>query len=193
MPVNRQKQRAKIDPNRKRPANADNCCVRDTVTERDPSESGWKGVDALRLSALPRALRFSCQQAWIGNSVRKCRRCRRVSLSPAKAQSTSAIQSGRIKCRTGFLLLPRELRLPRPRRLSQSPLRPWRRCGSPAAPAPGAKPAQQHPATRADVVKQSEASFQKVDTNHDGALSKAEIDAAQGRAQQQARPPSSSG
>lgn len=53
-----------------------------------------------------------------------------------------------------------------------------------AAPAAGAKPAQQHPATRADIVKQAAASFQKVDTNHDGALTKAEIDAAQAQAQQ---------
>lgn len=36
------------------------------------------------------------------------------------------------------------------------------------------------------MVKQAEANFQKVDTNNDRALSKAEIDAAQVRAQQQA-------
>ena len=55
-----------------------------------------------------------------------------------------------------------------------------------SAQAPGAKPAQQRPATRADMIKQSEANFQKVDTNNDRALSKAEIDAAQARSQQQA-------
>jgi Ca2+-binding EF-hand superfamily protein len=36
------------------------------------------------------------------------------------------------------------------------------------------------------MVKQAEANFQKVDTNNDRALTKPEIDAAQGRAQQQA-------
>ena len=55
-----------------------------------------------------------------------------------------------------------------------------------AAQAPGAKPAQQRPANRADVVKQAEASFHMVDTNNDRSLTKPEIDAAQARSQQQA-------
>jgi Ca2+-binding EF-hand superfamily protein len=55
-----------------------------------------------------------------------------------------------------------------------------------SAQAPGAKPAQQRPATRADMLKQADATFSKVDTNNDRTLSKAEIDAAQARTQQQA-------
>ena len=52
------------------------------------------------------------------------------------------------------------------------------------APAP-ARPAAA-PTTRAELIKTADANFQKIDTNNDRTLSKAEIDAAQVRAQQMA-------
>ena len=41
--------------------------------------------------------------------------------------------------------------------------------------------------TRADIVRNSQASFTEVDTNKDGSLNKAEVDAAQARNQERAR------
>ena len=60
----------------------------------------------------------------------------------------------------------------------------------PAAALAQAQPAQQpapaaKPVTRADVVKELDAAFARIDTNRDGAILKAEADAAQQRAAQQ--------
>jgi Ca2+-binding EF-hand superfamily protein len=55
-----------------------------------------------------------------------------------------------------------------------------------AAQAQNTKPMARAPTTRAEIIKTAEANFQKVDLNNDRSLSKAEIDAAQARAQQQA-------
>ncbi len=54
------------------------------------------------------------------------------------------------------------------------------------AQAPAAAKPAPRPATRADLINSADANFKKVDTNNDGVLNKAEIDAAQVRMQQQA-------
>ena len=61
---------------------------------------------------------------------------------------------------------------------------PPRSCSAPSRP-PRPAP-RQRPATRADVLKNSQANFAELDSNKDGSLNKAEVDAAQVRAQQRA-------
>jgi Ca2+-binding EF-hand superfamily protein len=136
----------------------------------------------------PSSLRFSRQQAWL------VERCRRVDAVDANRYH---IGEGSIH---GQKFSNREIEVSHPflsiaALVAVSATAPaFASAPSTAAPqrlasaqAPGAaKPAQQRPATRADMVKQAEANFLKVDTNNDRALSKSEIDAAQVRAQQQA-------